>query len=236
MYSDPMTVTELSAWLEGVLPADVAFGVGPIADHTGALQPEEAAAIAKAVDVRRFEYSTGRHYATVAAERLGISLGSLATRSDRQPDWPWVVTGSISHSRGLCVAILARHATVPAIGVDIERVADVGAELMQLVSTPSEMTANSGTVPEAALPACLFSIREAIYKAYYPATGAQLGFRDVGLALDGQTGRFKAKLTNERLPPFFGRRDIVGRFALIRGFVVSLACAEVECDVLMRGK
>lgn len=226
MHSDPSPVAELSAWLDGVLPAHAAFAAGPVADHTGALQPEEAAAIAKAVETRRFEFSTGRHYARIAATRLGIPLDILPARSDRRPDWPPTVTGSISHSRELCVAILARQAAVPAIGVDLERVADVGAELMRLVSTPGEMAANLGAVPEAALPACLFSIREAVYKTYNPVTGAQPGFRDVAVTLDGREGWFGARLIDPALPSFFGRRQVKGRFTLIGDFVAALAFAE----------
>lgn len=213
---------ELHRWFRQRLPARAAVIVGPVFDHTVTLAEAEARAILSAVDRRRFEFSTGRHLARCAVQELGLDLGVLPMLPDRRPAWPPGLTGSISHAGGLCVAIVAEASAATAVGADIEQVDAVGAELDSRIAPPEDWAANADVLPRQVLRACLFSAREAVYKAYHPATGARLDFHDLTLRLGAHDGRFTARLVKPGLPSFFGSHEVEGHFGVLHDIVATL--------------
>lgn len=87
----------------------------------GAIWPEEAHQIARALPKRQREFAAGRIAAKRAMARLGFAASPLLSGHDRVPVWPDGIVGSISHTTHLCLAALAkRDDGFAAIGVDLE--------------------------------------------------------------------------------------------------------------------
>ncbi len=66
-----------------------------------------------------------------------------------------------------------------------------------------------------------FVAKEAFFKAYFPATRAFLGFKDVRVAIDWASGCFEAQLMEQSRPSLSGSRVFGGRFAILVGYTVA---------------
>lgn len=71
------------------------------------------------IERRRREYLAGRLAARDALQALGATQ-LIVGRQGAAPRWPEAVCGSISHSGGLAVAVVAHQGRWRAIGVDLE--------------------------------------------------------------------------------------------------------------------
>ena len=89
------------------------------------LYPEEAMAIERAVDKRRAEFTRGRACAREALSELGVPPQPIPVGTHRQPVWPLGVVGSITHCKGLVVAVAAMMSELPAIVVAVVAVVAV---------------------------------------------------------------------------------------------------------------
>lgn len=167
---------------------------GVVVEQTGELidqpvAPAEEAAVATAVPVRRAELRTGRVLARRAIGRLGLpglAAAVIPVGPGREPVWPSGVVGSITHCPGFCAAAVARGEQLAALGIDVEPAQPLPPEVRAVVATPDELAA----VDELGVPdRLLFCLKEAVFKAWYPATGAWLDFLDVRVEV-GADGRF----------------------------------------------
>ena len=142
--------------------------------------------------------------------------------SSRAPVWPHGCVGSISHADGLCVAHVARHRDLAGIGVDVEQVNAVTFDLAGHVCAPDEWNriARDSTWDIDAATLC-FSAKEAVFKAYFPATLAFLEFTDVELDVDWTRGVFAASLMSGDKPAAAGHRRFQGRFARVGNYVAT---------------
>jgi 4'-phosphopantetheinyl transferase EntD len=145
------------------------------------LKPEEACSVARAVPKRIQEFAAGRQCARRALAELGLGDVSITVAHDRQPVWPPRVVGSITHTDGLCAAVVADSTRVAALGVDSERSGAVKPELWETICVADESAWLSALPPgdRAAAVTLLFCAKEAFYKCQYPLVGERLGFRDV---------------------------------------------------------
>ncbi len=82
------------------------------------LLPEEAAFLGRAVPKRVREFAAGRLCARRALAEFGISDFPLRVADDRQAVWPSSMIGSITHTAGLCAAVVAERARIAALGLD----------------------------------------------------------------------------------------------------------------------
>lgn len=203
--------------LQCILPSDVAVAVWNSGMET-ALYPEEAMAIERAVDSRRAEFSRGRACAREALSELGLPPQPIPVGAHRQPVWPLGVVGSITHCKGLVVAVAAMTSELPAIGLDAELARPLPPSIRPLILHPSEMFADGD---DPLLETVVFSAKESIHKTLFPHSGIWLDFLDVELQLDPKHGIFHprpaagAQATNPRLG------DIRGRFSVGAGFVIT---------------
>jgi 4'-phosphopantetheinyl transferase EntD len=218
-------VAEILLCLRRIATAGIAVVAAAVADVTADLYPQELCAVARAVIKRQHEFATGRALARLALAQLGYARMPIPVGPQRRPIWPAGTTGSLSHCRGLCAAVVARTPHTQALGLDLEWTPDVSEEIMSTITTPTEVARNRNEIPEEELPGCLFSIREAVFKAYNPLTESFLDFKDVEVELDVSTSSFAARLANPQRPAFLGSRMIDGRFAIVRGFAVCLVAA-----------
>lgn len=154
------------------------------------LLPPEAAHVAGAVPARRADFAAGRSCARFALGELasvdarwnGLDSQVIVANPDRSPCWPPGITGSISHTHGYAVAVVAPDVD-GLVGVDVERVGRVTSALYRMVLTPTETRWLAGRTDEATVATALFAAKEAFYKAQFQRTAAWVNFGDVGSRL-----------------------------------------------------
>ena len=147
------------------------------------LFPEESVYVGRAVAKRVQEFAAGRLCARRALAEFGILDFPIRVAADRQPIWPDLLVGSITHTAGFCAAVVAERRRIGAVGLDSEVVGDVNAEIWPSICVPGE-TAWIGSLPGSQRPAAvtlIFSAKEAFYKCQYPLVGESLDFRDVSV-------------------------------------------------------
>ncbi|MCY3841393.1 MAG: 4'-phosphopantetheinyl transferase superfamily protein [Gammaproteobacteria bacterium] len=170
----------------------VALACGRVDDHARELLAAERTGLDRMGDVRRREYSSGRRVARQALELLGIRDEAVTTHG-RMPVWPSGIAGSITHSRMLALAMVARKRDVAGIGVDLEVELRVTEQLSRRVLLDRERE----RPVDADWRTMLFAAKEAVYKAVNPLVGEYLEFGDVEISASG-AGGFRAATTRLR--------------------------------------
>jgi 4'-phosphopantetheinyl transferase EntD len=161
------------------------------------LGPSEAAVVAGAVPSRRSEFAAGRQCAHAALAECGLPPAPLLSRADRAPAWPPGVVGSITHTDGYALAVVARHpggggdvgagpggGAGVAIGVDAERLGRITDDLYGAICTAAEREWLEGHTDgdrRDRAATVLFGAKEAFYKAQRPSTDRWVGFTDVAV-------------------------------------------------------
>ena len=131
------------------------------------------------------DFSTGRYCATKALKQMGIEDVIIPIGHDREPIWPEVIVGSISHCDSLTGAIVAKSSDHISLGLDIEEIGRVTPDLWDLVFTENEKNYLSGLSEKEVLvqSTVIFSAKEAFYKFQHPITLTFLDFLDVEVTL-----------------------------------------------------
>jgi 4'-phosphopantetheinyl transferase EntD len=209
----------IAAWITATAPKGTAVAVDRIRP-SAAFDAKEEAAIARAVAHRRDEFTTGRRLAREALARLGCLASSLPPDPDRVPRWPDGFVGTISHSGGLCAALVGRDRDLAGIGIDVEEIARMQPGLASLICRPDE--ADVGETDRVVdLTLLRFVAKEAFFKAYFPAARGFLDFLDVRVSVDPESDHFEAQLMKPSSPSLCGSRAFDGRFAMLGSHVVA---------------
>lgn len=189
------------------------------------LLPDEVAYVARAVESRRREFTSGRHCARVALGRLGFAPVAIGRGERGEPSWPDGVVGSITHCRGYRAAAVARTSDVIAIGIDAEENAPLPDGVFDLISLPSEragLAALAREAPGVAWDRLLFSAKESVYKAWSPLTRTFLDFPGAEVAFDASSATFRVRLLRPGGEAVGGpRRELAGRFIVGDGLAVT---------------
>nr|BAO66511.1 phosphopantetheinyl transferase [Streptomyces sp. MJ635-86F5] len=191
--------------IERILPADVVSVTvpGDLAETPGesgeTLFAEERAIVARAVPRRQQEFTTGRLCARRALARLGLPPAPLLRNARGAPQWPPGVVGSMTHCDGYRAAAVAwAHPGGPAaVGIDAEPHAPLPEGVLDTIALPAErrrLAELSLRNPANAWDRLLFSAKEAVFKAWYPLTQAELGFHEADIDLHPDDGTFTARL------------------------------------------
>jgi 4'-phosphopantetheinyl transferase EntD len=178
----------LSATFASLFPAGVVAAELRTPGDPSLLEPEEALAVASAVPERVQEFAGGRLCARRALAEFGIVDFPLRAAGDRQPIWPEFLVGSITHTQGICAAVLAARTRLAAIGVDTEVAVAVRRELWAGICVAAELAWLESLEIAAPAAALIFSAKEAFYKCLYPLWGARLNFHDVRVTVSGWPG------------------------------------------------
>lgn len=210
--------------VEQILPA-AAVAVATTGDRSVELYPEEEAALGQAVEKRRREFVTARACARDALARLGIAEGPIPTGSRGEPVWPPGVVGSITHCTGYRACALGRAEDLLTIGIDAEVNEPLPAGLVADIALSEErewIARLRGEEPGVCWDRLLFTIKESIYKAWFPLTRSWLGFEDASVAIDRDHGTFAAHLLVPG-PTLNGRHldDFQGRWLASRRLLIS---------------
>lgn len=177
--------------LNRIMPSGVvvceAFG-----DPAGVeLFPEEAKLIADSVDVRRREFTTVRHCARTALNRLGLPATPVLPDAHGAPRWPDSVVGSLTHCKGYRAAALAHGDDILMVGIDAEPHGPLPQGVEETIALPDErarLAASRAVRPGLHMDRLLFSAKEAVYKAWYTYSGQRLGFKDADISFGYEDG------------------------------------------------
>jgi 4'-phosphopantetheinyl transferase EntD len=143
-----------------------------------ALTPAEAAQFAAYALRRRRASGAVRAAARNLCTKLGLGPHEFLRDADGIPGWPPGWLGSFSHDDVAAVAILGRRPPLQGLGIDIEAPDPLEPELTRSILAHGEEMplALAGLDGKAA-----FSIKEAVFKAVYPADRIFLEFAQVRL-------------------------------------------------------
>ncbi len=131
---------------------------------------------------RRSEFACGRISARAALSDLGDESGGPLLRAESgSVVWPRNFVGSIAHSSGVAVAVVARTKDFRCLGIDIQATSlPRDPKLLERIATPQERAwVDSGAADRGRRLYCLFSAKESAYKALHPLCGIALSFQDV---------------------------------------------------------
>ena len=183
----------------------------------------EAACVAQATAQRRREFQAGRAAARAALRWLGIDQFDLLPGVYREPLWPAGIVGSITHTRDHCAVTVARQSEITSLGIDLEPADGLAAHMVRTVCSEDERRALRGMPGRApdVWPKVIFSAKEAFFKAYFPQSRTFLDFHDVKIALHPRRAEYAAELVNRDVPSLFGRRYVVGRYAIRNGLIYT---------------
>ncbi|MFC9297042.1 4'-phosphopantetheinyl transferase [Streptomyces sp. NPDC057011] len=167
------------------------------------LFPAEAALMEGRRERRRRQFATARACARRCLADLGRHPVALLPGPGGAPQWPAGVVGSITHCEGYRAAVAAPASSMAAVGIDAEPAGPLPEGVLNLITSPAERTHLAeleGADPSLPWDRIFFSAKEAAYKAWYPATGIWLGFRDATLTLSPE-GTFTTTLHPPIPPP-----------------------------------
>ncbi|WP_103528501.1 4'-phosphopantetheinyl transferase [Streptomyces sp. SM12] len=209
-----------------ILPASVRWSQSFTDRGDVELFPEERAVIANAVAKRQAEFTTVRACAREALAQLGHAPAPLIPGTRGAPGWPDGVAGSMTHCLGYRAAVVGHAHEIAAVGIDAEPLQPLPDGVLEAISRPEERTVlaaltHSGAASPIAWDRVLFSIKESIYKAWYPVTGKPLDFPEASVRISPD-GTFTARLLVPA-PQLDGRplTGFDGRWTTGNGLVVT---------------
>lgn len=161
------------------------------------LFPAEEAVLSGAPAQRRAEFATGRACARAALAALGLPATAILPGPRGEPQWPAGVTGSITHCAGYRACAAARLDNAAALGIDAEPNRPLPEGVLADVAVPAErgwLADRMATAPEVCWDRLLFSVKESVYKAWFPLTGRALRFQDAVVTLGPDARGFTARV------------------------------------------
>ena len=145
---------------------------------------------------RRDEFITARRCAQMAMQKAKLPGLPVLRSPNRSPQWPFSIVGSISHGAGYAAAILCRQGSgLVGIGIDMENLnREIKSNICRQVLTEFEIQKwLKGREEVNREIKIIFSLKEAIYKCFFPISEIYLGFKDAEIDEITDIG-FKARL------------------------------------------
>jgi 4'-phosphopantetheinyl transferase EntD len=211
--------------LERILPAEVVAVSRRDDALDGVLFPEEEEIVGRSVEARRREFVTGRVCAREALALLGVGPRAIPSGPKGDPVWPEGVVGSITHCEGYRACAVGRGSDFATLGVDAEVDAPLPEGLLGDIALPEErrrLAALARERPGASWDRLLFSIKESVYKAWFPLAERWLGFEDATVTIDPAECTFSARLLVSG--PRFGKSELTGfsgRWTIAEGVILT---------------
>jgi 4'-phosphopantetheinyl transferase EntD len=211
--------------IEEILPPEVASAEAFDDSAEVVLFPAEEAAVARAVDKRRREFTTARGCARRALATLGLPPAPLVPGERGAPGWPPGVVGSMTHCDGYRASAVALDREVRTVGLDAEPNGPLPDGVLETIATPAEidwLARVAGDSSGVCWDRLLFSAKESIYKAWFPLTRRWLDFEEAVVTPDPDAGTFEARLCVPG-PVVDGRplSGFTGRWTVGRGLVLT---------------
>ena len=192
---------------------------------------EEEKHIQKAVEKRQREFRAGRHAARSAMQNLDLSKPNMTempilTGHFREPLFPSDISGSISHTDGICLAACAQKNEVASLGIDIESNTALAEHLFSSIYTRDEQALLNRTndLPDT----LIFSIKESIFKCCFPFVQVYFDFLDAQITLEPKnkhSGQFSFELigrNQDALKAKLPNLSFHGHYCFDQQYVLSL--------------
>jgi len=212
-------IAQIQAAVATLFNEQVAIAVTDPKAPQPALMVSEGDAVAGAIPARQREFAAGRAAARAAMAQLGIDAKPIPADPDRAPIWPQGLTGSISHTDEICVAVVSRTVICHSLGLDIETATPLNVDLIATICSDTEQGRIAGP-DHGFLAKLIFSAKEAVYKAQYPLTGQLFGFDHLDVTLDMTSGSFVATFLKPATPFAIGD-TLPGRFVRVADHLVT---------------
>jgi 4'-phosphopantetheinyl transferase EntD len=175
------------------------------------LWPAERALLTRAVPKRRIEFATVRACARAALAQLGVPPAEILPGQRGAPGWPPGIVGSMTHCEGYRGAAVARQDQAASIGIDAEPHGPLPDGVLDAIARPEEhrqLAELAASHPAVHWDRLLFSMKESVYKAWFPLTGSWLDFDEASIGMDPRAGTFTAVL---QVPgPVVDGRELTG--------------------------
>lgn len=180
----------------------------------------------KAAVKRRAEFLAGRVCAQQALLCLTGTPHMPSQGEDRMPIWPLGFIGSISHTKGLAAAVVARRTDYRSLGMDLERPLgddECTNEMMCSIQTPAEMKrlATLHTLTRGEALTLAFSVKESVFKALYPLVHTFFDFKDVELTKWDASGCASLRLLRSLNAEWCEGRELAARFYIGDGYLLT---------------
>jgi 4'-phosphopantetheinyl transferase EntD len=214
-----------AAWLS----EEIAWTVVKLTDPLQPLSSNESEIITDACAKRQLEFKAGRHAAKTALKKL-IPLfdGELLKGDYGQPIWPTGFTGSISHSQHLAISVVSSHNRYKALGIDIEQHRSIEQRdwpsfcTQQDINHLIKLAKAHSCCNITHLAALIFSIKEAILKALWPAFLIPIDFLDISLTLNLTTNTFVVAVNDSRVQTMLDNHNYSAHFSRESDYILSL--------------
>ncbi len=213
----------LSESLAALFPPGAVVAEMRAPGDTTQLLTEEAACLgAGVVPSRAAEFAAGRLCARRALAEFGVHDFPLKVLQDRRPLWPPNWVGSITHTSGMCAAVVAQRSRLLSVGIDCELLGAVNREVWRIIFVAPEVAWLHSLAPaeRSCAATMLFSAKEAFYKCQSGLSTGPMNFHDAHIEAEwgAIAGEFLVRPTREWHPALQARR-ITGRYLMHEGFV-----------------
>lgn len=190
------------------------------------LYPQELALISNSVSERQKEFSTARWCARKAMEKLGYPPYPILRGMNREPLWPEGLVGSITHCFGYRAAVLAKNKYYHSIGIDAEPHLPLPNDVIIAITSEQErkhLLDLEKYKDHLQWERILFSIKESIFKSWYPITHTWLDFTQANIYIDPINNVFEANLILECYKIWPYSTNIKGKWTVSNNLIRSLS-------------
>lgn len=167
---------------------------------------------------RQKEYLLGRYSVKMNfLNNFSHLLTDLDFSDHREPLWPDLYVGSISHSKSLVLSAIAKKSELMFLGVDIEVIGRVNSGVAEKILIEQDIKQVDGLSTEE-LHTLIFSAKEAFYKAIFPTYKKYFGFESAYVSfVSVKESYFEINLAVD-LNEYFNQQ----RFKRVRGKYIIL--------------
>ena len=176
---------------------------------------------------KRWEsFTAGRTCARYALNALGIPDVPILRGPKREPIWPDGIVGTITHCDGYCAAALAYERDFISLGIDAETNDPVPDEMLELVALKAEIDwLRRAPKSHICWDKLLFSIKESVYKTWYPIARCWLGFEEVLVTIEPGSRSFIASvLSPASVQTSHHMRSFQGRYLVEKSLILTAIC------------
>jgi len=219
-------IQELNNCLKNHIPSQFGLGLVGVNEIEGFdLHPAERSCLSsRATPKRKTDFKLGRMACQVAMKAKGMPPQCILKGRMRQPLWPDGIVGSITHKRGIGIALVAEKSIFRGVGIDLERTDQpLNPEHFKKALYPAEMDWCLRILRLQEQRLCrMFSAKEALYKMLSPIIGGYVNYRDVILRWDPEKKAFISSL-KRNLGAVFTEGTQFEIFSIrTQGFIFSL--------------
>lgn len=196
------------------------------------LSSAEEACIARAVPKRQREFRAGRHCAHQLLDGLGVPFAPLLPGTQRQPQWPAGIKGSITHTHQHCYVAITPQPHVLGVGIDVECHEPLDEDVRRLILTPKEIDMIRHWQPllQGDAGKVIFSAKECIHKVYFPLNRHTLDFLDAEITLNVMDQSFLASIVHPEPQARFPITELHGKYQVTDELVYTAIVLQQECS------